>query len=162
MKALRILFIITFWNTLSCNAQKSNDSCFISMKDSLVSIDEGKVIDLTKLNCIKWDELVLIPPSFSRSFVEEYAKINLPKDVDYSWVTDGEGKGWWVLFLDKKNVISYFFLNRVDVDFTKLSSSLNQIDVVLLPKSKAKFITFATGDIFFDSKEKVIDVKLKN
>src|SRR5690349_7332872 len=122
MKMLRILFVILIWTTFSCNAQKSNDSCIISMKDSLVSIDEGKTIDLTKLNCIKWDELVLIPPSFSRSIVERDAKIKLPSDVNYSFLVDGEGKGWWVLFLDKKNVVSYFLVDRKDVDFSKLSS----------------------------------------
>lgn len=146
----------------SCNAQTpKNPTCVISLSDTLTNITKDRVIDMSKMDCFEWDKLLIIAPSFSKKMIEERAHVTLPPDIDYGWTNSGEGRGWWIVFLKNNQVASYFFKERTHIDFNNFFHEIGDpYSFALLEKNKARFLTYDNGQVFYGTKESVIDVKL--
>lgn len=154
-----IFLTVLFTN---CNGQNDLPPCVRAFKNSLKDIEEGKKIEFGKIDCMQWDTLFVVGPAFSRETVETKSGVSLPPEVDYDWMADGEGSKWWIMMLKNKKVVARFFIKRIDLDFSKLSYSLEPVNwgYFMLDRKKATLITYHTGDYFYGNNEKVVDVKL--
>src|SRR5699024_6474804 len=109
------------------------------------------------IDCFSWDSLLIIAPAFGKERVEKYSGIELPSGVNYSWVTDGEGSEWFILFINNNEVIDYFPIKRTDLDFSLLRRNVIKTpeDFFFVSKDKAVFFTYSSGERFFNSVEEV-------
>lgn len=156
---LPVFLIVLFTN---CSAQNDLPSCIQAFKASLKNIEEGRKVEFTKIDCVQWDTVLFVGLAFDREQVEGRTGVCLPPEVDYDWMADGEGSKWWILFIKDRKVMARFFINRTDLDFLKLSYTLEPINwsYFMLDRKKATLETYHTGEYFTPTHEKVIDVKL--
>jgi hypothetical protein len=156
---LPVFMIVLFTN---CGSQNDLPSCLKTFKASLKDIEEGQKVEFAKIDCMQWDSLLFIGPYFTREQVEKRTGVSLPPEVDDDWMADEAGSKWWVLFLKNKKVMARFFINRTDLDFNKLSYTLEYINwsYFMLGRENAKLMTYHTGQYWHNTREKVIDVKL--
>ena len=156
---LSVFLIVLFTN---CSGQNNLPACIETFKASLKDIEEGKKIEFGKIDCVQWDTVLFVGLAFDREKVETKTGVSLPPEVDYDWMADGEGSKWWILFLKDKKVMARFFLNRTDLDFSKLSHLIEYVNwgYFMLDRKQATLVTYHTGEHFYNTHEKVIDVKL--
>jgi hypothetical protein len=156
---LPVFLIVLF---ADCSGKNDLPTCIQDFKASLKDIEEGKKIEFAKIDCVQWDTVLFVGLAFDRKTVETKTGVSLPPEIDYDWMADGEGSKWWVLFLKDKKVMARFFVNRTDLDFSKLSYAIEYVNwsYFMLDRKKATLITYHTGQYFTVNHEKVIDVKL--
>jgi|SRR5699024_4339442 len=154
---------VAFWSLLlvlfcGCRGLAQNHECVKNFSKSFNNIDTGEVVDFKEIDCFSWDSLLVIAPAFGRKRVEKYSGVILPHEINYSWISDGEGSNWYILFIHKNKVIDYFKINRGDLDFSLLKRNVIKTgeDFFFVPKMKAAFFTYSNGVKFSNSNEIIV------
>ncbi len=163
-KALYSLIFIQLILSYGCqNSFAQNNECVKSFSEHIHDIDTGEIVNFKKIDCFSWDSLLIIAPAFGKERVEEYSGIELPSAVNYSWMADGEGNQWFILFIHNNEVVDYFSIQRNDLDFSLLRRIEIQTpeDFFFIKKSRAKFSTYSNGEEFVGSGEEVIWAKFE-
>lgn len=159
MKKERVLFSILLLGAMSLFAQNcyGQPACLVSFQKSINNLEHRiSGVDFTEeVSCFEWDEIIVVAPSFSKKRFTKITKISLPYSIKYNSSMIKDSPYWTIVFLNKRNVISYIKISRKEFDFSKLRQFKNRKeDWFFLNRNESSFRFYSKHPTFFINKKR--------